>query len=114
MEFLAEDIAAADPSDDQLAAYLSSNPERFRTEDRLTFRHVFLSATLRGSALVGDAKQIADTLARASGPADTVLHGDAFLLGEEFRQMARSDVASTFGEGFAKQLSVVQAGVWQG
>ena len=61
MEFLAEDMAAAEPSDEQLAAYLASNPERFRTEDRLTFHHVFLSATRRGSALDGDAKQIADT-----------------------------------------------------
>ena len=60
MEFLAEDMAAAEPSDEQLAAYLASNPERFRTEDRLTFHQVFLSATRRGSALDGDAKQIAD------------------------------------------------------
>ena len=60
MEFLAEDMAAAEPSEEQLAAYLASNPERFRTEDRLTFHHVFLSATRRGSALDGDAKQIAD------------------------------------------------------
>ena len=51
MEFLAEDMAAADPSEEQLAAYLKSNPERFRTEDRLTFHHVFLSATRRGGAL---------------------------------------------------------------
>src|SRR3954470_24213756 len=48
MEFLAEDMAAAEPSDDQLATHLASNPERFRTEDRLSFRHVFLSATRRG------------------------------------------------------------------
>ena len=34
MEFLAEDMAAADPSEEQLAAYLASNPERFRTDDR--------------------------------------------------------------------------------
>ena len=60
MEFLAEDMAAAEPSDEQLAAYLASNPERFRTEDRLTFRQVFLSATRRGSALDSDAKQIAE------------------------------------------------------
>ncbi len=85
MEFLAEDMAAAEPSDEQLAAYLASNPERFRTEDRLTFHHVFLSATRRGSALDGDAKQIATTLARASAAVDTAAIGDPFLLGEEFR-----------------------------
>jgi PPIC-type PPIASE domain len=114
MEFLAEDMAAAEPSDEQLAAYLASNPERFRTEDRLTFHHVFLSATRRGSALDGDAKQIADTLARTSAPVDTSTIGDPFLLGEEFREMSQSDVARTFGEGFAKQLSTVEPGRWQG
>jgi len=114
MEFLAEDMAAAEPSDDQLAAYLASNPERFWTEDRLTFHHVFLSATRRGSALDGDAKQIADTLARTSAPVDTATIGDPFLLGEEFREMSQSDVARTFGEVFAQQLFAVEPGRWQG
>jgi hypothetical protein len=114
MEFLAEDMAAAEPSDEELAAYLASNAERFWTEDRLIFHHVFLSATRRGSALEGDAKQIADTLARSSASARTASIGDPFLLGEEFREMSQSDVARTFGEDFAKQLSAVERGRWQG
>jgi PPIC-type PPIASE domain len=113
MEFLVEDTAA-EPTDEQLVAYLASNPERFRTEDRLSFHHVFLSATRRGSALDGDAMQIADTLARTSVPVDTATIGDPFLLGEEFHEMSQSDVARSFGEGFAKQLSAVDPGLWQG
>ena len=115
MEFLAEDMAAAEPSDEQLAAYLASNPERFRTEDRLTFHHVFLSATRRGGAMDGDAR--ADRRRPSSAPSaavDTATIGDPFLLGEEFRAMSQSDVARTFGEGFAKQLSAVEPGRWQG
>ena len=103
MEFLAEDMAAAEPTEEQLAAYLASNPERFRTEDRLTFHHVFLSATRRGGALDVDAKQIADALARTTATADTAAIGDPFLLGEEFRAMPQSEVARTFGEGFAPE-----------
>jgi hypothetical protein len=114
MEFLAEDMAAAEPSDDELAAYLAANPERFRTDDRLTFHQVFLSATRRGSALEGDAKQIADTLVRASAAVDTAAIGDPFLLGEEFHAMSRIDVARTFGESFAEQISAVAPGRWQG
>jgi hypothetical protein len=114
MEFLAEDAAAAEPSDEQLAAYLASNSERFRTEDRLTFHQVFLSATRRGSTLDGDAMQIAKTLARTSAPMDAAGIGDPFLLGEEFRAMSQSDVARTFGEEFAKRLSAVEPGRWQG
>ena len=114
MEFLAEDMSAVEPSDDQLAAHLASHPERFRAEDRLTFRHVFLSATRRGNALESDARQIADTLARTSTPVDTAAFGDAFLLGEEFHAMSQGDVARTFGEGFARQLSAMERGRWQG
>ncbi len=114
MEFLAEDLAAAEPSDDELAAYLASNPDRFRTEDRLTFHQIFLSATRRGRALDGDAEQIAETLARPSAPADMAAIGDPFLLGEEFNEMPQSDVARTFGEVFAKQVFAVEPGRWQG
>ena len=114
MEFLAEDMAAAEPSEEQLAAYLASNPERFRTEDRLTFHHVFLSATRRGSAL--DERRQTDRRHACphDAPVDAATIGDPFLLGEEFRAMSQSDVARTFGEGFAKQLSAVEPGRWQG
>jgi hypothetical protein len=114
MEFLAEDMAAAEPSEEQLAAYLASNPERFRTEDRLTFHQIFLSATRRGSALDGDAREIAKTLTGTSAPVDPAAIGDPFLLGEEFHEMSQGDISRMFGEGFAKQLSAVNPGRWQG
>jgi hypothetical protein len=114
MEFLAEDMAAAEPSDEELASYLAANPERFRTEDRLTFRHVFLSATRRGSALDGDAREIAKTLTGTSAPVDPAAIGDPFLLGDEFREMSQGDVTRMFSEGFARQLSAVEPGRWQG
>ncbi len=52
----------AEPSDEQLAAYLTSNAERFRSEDRLTFSHVYLSAARR-DALERDAESVAAKLA---------------------------------------------------
>lgn len=114
MELLAEDMTTAEPSDEQLAAYLAANPKQFWTEDHVTFHHVFLSATRRGSALEDDAKQLAEALDRTSAAVDTPGIGDPFLLGEEFREMSQSDVSHTFGEAFAKQLSAVEPGHWQG
>jgi hypothetical protein len=114
MEFFSEDMAAADATEEQLAAYLTSNPERFRTDDRLTFHHVFLSARRRGSALEGDARKIAATLVGTNGTAEAAVIGDPFLLGETFRQMPQRDIARTFGEGFATQLAAVEPGRWQG
>ena len=114
MEFIAEDIVGEEPTAEQLAAYVTSHPERFKVEDRLTFRHVFLSATERSSTITGDVKQIADVLAHADAAVDTAALGDPFLLGEEFNRVLQSEVARTFGESFARQLSVFEQGRWQG
>jgi PPIC-type PPIASE domain len=114
MEFLAEDMSAPEPSEEQLAAYLKANPERFRTEDRLTFQQVFLSAARRGRAIDDDSKQVANALDRAEAAVDKMALGDPFLLGEEFQAVSQSEVASLFGESFAKRISVMEPGRWQG
>jgi hypothetical protein len=114
MEFLAEDMSAPEPSEEQLGAYLRSNPERFKTEDRLTFRQVFLSATRRASTIDSDSKQLANALARADAALDTAALGDPFLLGEEFKAVSQHEVAGVFGDGFAKRISVTESGRWQG
>ena len=114
MEFLADDMSVPEPSDEQLAAYLASNPERFRAEDQITFHQVFLSATRRANTIESDSKQIASILARADGAVDATVLGDPFLLGEEFRNVSPSKVTSIFGESFAKQISVMEKGRWQG
>ena len=114
MEFLADDMSVPQPSDEQLAAYLASNPERFRAEDQLTFHQVFLSATRRANTIDSDSKQLASILARADGAVDATVLGDPFLLGEEFRNVSPSKVTSIFGERFAKQISVMEKGRWQG
>jgi hypothetical protein len=114
MEFLAEDISVQEPSEEQLAAYLQSNPERFKTEDRLTFHQVFLSAARRTRAINSDSKQVADALAHADAGVDTTALGDPFLLGEEFQAVSQSEVAGIFGDSFAKLISVVERGRWQG
>ena len=114
MEFLAEDISAPEPSEQQLAAYLEANPERFRSEDHLAFHHVFLSATRRASTIDSDGKQLANVLAHADAAVDTTALGDPFLLGEGFHGVSQKDVASIFGDGFAKHLFVMDPGRWQG
>jgi len=114
MEFLAEDMSAPEPGEEQLAAYLKANPERFRTQDRLTFQQVFLSAARRGRAIDDDSKQVANALDRGEAAVDKTALGDPFLLGEEFQAVSQSEVASLFGESFAKQISVMEPGRWQG
>ena len=114
MEFSAEDASVPEPSEAQLAAYLQANPERFRAEDRLTFRQVFLSATRRGAAIDRDGQHVADALAHADAAVDTTALGDPFALGEEFQALSPHEVASVFGDGFAKRIAVMEQGRWQG
>jgi hypothetical protein len=114
MEFLAEDMSVPEPSDEQLAAYLVSNPERFRAEDQFTFHQVFLSATRRANTIDSDSKQVASILARADGTVDATVLGDPFLLGEEFRGVSPSKLTSIFGEDFSKQIGAMEKGRWQG
>jgi len=114
MEFLANEMSVSEPSEAELAAFLASHPERFRAEDQLTFRQLFLSATKRAETIDSDSKQLAGVLARADEAVDATALGDAFLLGEEFRDVSPTKLTSIFGESFAKQLSVMEKGRWQG
>lgn len=112
MEFLAENMP--EPGDEDLAAYLTSNPERFRVEEQVTFRQVFLSFTRRAHTIASDSKQVASVLARADGAVDATALGDPFMLGEEFRGVSPSKVTSLFGDSIAKQIFVMEKGAWQG
>jgi hypothetical protein len=114
MEFLAEDMSAPEPSDDQLGTYLASNPERFRAEDQITFHQVFLSATRRANTIESDSKQVASVLAGADAALDATALGDPFLLGEEFRGVSPSKITSIFGEGFTQRILGMDKGRWQG
>jgi hypothetical protein len=114
MEFLADEMSVPEPNDAELAAYLASNPARFRAEDQLTFQQIFLSATRRRNNIDSDSKQLAGILAGADGTLDARAFGDTFLLGEEFLDVSPSKVTSIFGENFAKQLSGTEEGHWQG
>jgi hypothetical protein len=114
MEFFAEDASVPEPSEAELAVYLAANPERFKTEDRLTFHQLFLSATRRGAAIDRDSQQVSNTLAVADTAVDTTAIGDSFLLGEEFQTVSLSELAGIFGDVFAKRMSVMEQGRWQG
>jgi PPIC-type PPIASE domain len=114
MEFFAEDGLIPEPSEEQLAAYLKSNSDRFRTEVRFTFHQVFLSATRRGRTIDSDSRQLASALDGADAAVDAVALGDPFLLGEEFQAISQNEVAGIFGDGFAKRIFVAEQGRWQG
>src|SRR5512145_1083371 len=52
LEFVAEaEGVAAGPTDDQLRAHLAAHPDAYRTDERLSFVHVYLNSERRGDAV---------------------------------------------------------------
>jgi PPIC-type PPIASE domain len=108
MEFLFNNRAAqAEPSDEQLRAWLSAYPDAFRVEPRFTFSQVYLNPQRRGAQLLAQ-------LQHAGSLADVAALGDASLLEHAFEALPASAVAKQFGKQFTAQLGAVQTGQWHG
>lgn len=114
MEFMVEDMASREPTEQDLAAFLASHPERFKTEDQITLRQIFLSATKRNESLETDSQKIAIVLARGNTSIDVTSLGDPFIPGDEFTAYSTSDIARVFGDDFARKITIVPRGSWQG
>ena len=115
MEFLSEDIAAqADPTDEELQVFLDADPDYFRTEAQLSFRHIYFSRDARGEQAETDALEL---LAKLDGfETDTELAelGDSLPLPRAMEMYPERDIASQFGSDFVQQLTGVETGHWAG
>ena len=115
LEFVSEDVAAhAEPTDEQLRAYLKAHPEAFRGDRRFTFSQVYLDPQRRGANLGSDAAQILAQLRRSGSKAAIEALGDSLMLEHEFKSLSASEAVKQFGEKFAAKLGEIQAGQWQG
>ncbi len=115
MEFISDDIAAqAQASDSDLMAYLQAHPDKFRTEQRVTFRQVYLNPEKHGKSLARDSAQLLAQLKQAGGITDISALGDSLMLDHEFIARPAGEVARLFGDKFATTLSGLSLGQWQG
>ena len=115
MEFLFEDVAAqAQPTDADLAAYLDGHPGDFRLEPRFTFRQLFLDPDKHRGRLEQDSVRLLARLQGADGGVDVAALGDSLMLGNEFNEVAASEVERQFGEEFATAVGDLPLGEWRG
>jgi hypothetical protein len=115
MEFISEDAAAAaDPTDDQLQAYLAQHPEKFLEPAELSFVQVYLSTEKRGDAARRQAEQLLAELQAGRGPANLAEAGDPTLLPGEMQLASPQSIANTFGSDFAAQIAEAPVGQWSG
>jgi hypothetical protein len=115
LEFVSEDVTAhAEPTDEQLRAYLKEHPDAFRADRRFTFSQVYLDPQRRGANLDRDAAQMLAQLRGSRSKADIAALGDSLMLENEFKALPASEAVKQFGEKFAAKLGEMRAGQWQG
>ncbi len=108
MEFLFEDFSTTQPTREDLQEFLAENPERFRTDARMTFEHVYLPEASRAEA---------ELLLTEIESTDSVTADDLFLSGllpPRFELARQAEIAAHLGGEFTEQLFDLDRGRWVG
>lgn len=114
LEFVSEGAASAEPTEEELKAYLAAHADDFRTDRKVTFRQVYLGRQRHGDKLVDDAMATLAELQKAGVDADIGQFGDPSLIEQAFKDASMSEIGKQFGAAFAAKLSGLPAGQWQG
>ncbi|MBW1863358.1 MAG: peptidyl-prolyl cis-trans isomerase [Deltaproteobacteria bacterium] len=111
MEFLSNDLAELNqPDESALNKYFHENQDKYRLPARVSFTHIYFSLDKRGAMALEDSKRVLAELDLPRAPE----RGDSFMMEYDFVQETPSEVARSFGSGFAKQLFRLETNVWQG
>ena len=108
LEFLVDDFAAAEPTDEQLRALMEDSPERFREETTVSFSHIYF----REGADDAAAALLAEL--RAGAEIDVPTAGDPLPLPSALDAAPEGDIDALFGQTFKADLRALDIGVWTG
>jgi hypothetical protein len=114
LEFVSEGAASAEPTEEELKAYLAAHADDFRTDRKVTFRQVYLGRQRHGDTLVNEAIATLAELRKAGADADVDQFGDPSLIEQAFKDVATTEIGKQFGAPFTAKLSGLPAGQWQG
>jgi hypothetical protein len=114
LTFLVEDtLRRAEPSDTELQQFYEAHAQRFRSEARISFRHIYFSRERRADAR-SDATDALRLLLEEGGSLPTAELGDRLLLEPEFHDETEQSVSGVFGAGFARAAFSLEPGAWSG
>ena len=115
LDLMSDDIAGITiPSDEQLQEFLETHAERFRTQTRIAFRHVFIDVYQRGNAAEDEATRLLKLLSDKGGKSDPDTLGDNLMLPKTFNLSSVREIARMFGEPFSLELINSKPGQWRG
>lgn len=112
MEFIYEDISSwAEPTNEDLQAFMEKHREKYLTDPRLAFHQVYISPIQRRLRAESDARQILAQLIAGGNPNS---FGDPTLLETEIPLTSLYDIKKQFGEEFGEKLLELKPGGWAG
>lgn len=112
MEFIYEDInALAEPTDEDLMAFMQKHREKYLTDPQIAFRQVGVSEYKRGKRAETDARRFLEQLTAGADP-DSV--GDAMLLEPEVALSPLWEIKKQFGDEFGRSVLEITPGMWAG
>jgi parvulin-like peptidyl-prolyl cis-trans isomerase-like protein len=115
LEFLTEDTAAAAPSTDaDLQGWLDKHPDKFRVEPTLAFSQVYLNAAHAGDNASAAASKVLAQLDSAGESVAAAELGDTTMLPHQFPLSRVDEIASVFGDEFARRVAQLEGGRWIG
>lgn len=116
MEFVLDNRAdVAEPTDEELIAFMESNADRYRDPPRMSFTHVFFARDQRRQNAEGDAETaLAELRAESPVPERAAERGDPFMLQYDFVRRSSDDIRRGFGSTFADAVEALPLGEWSG
>ncbi len=115
LEFLTEDTAAAAPSTDaDLKEWLDKHPDKFRVELTLAFSQVYFKAIPTGDNTSAAASKLLAQLDSAGESVAAAELGDPTLLPHQLPLSRVDEIASVFGDEFARRIAQLERGRWVG
>jgi PPIC-type PPIASE domain len=113
LTFLIEDtLRRAEPSEAELQQFYEAYAQRFRSDARISFKHIFFSPQRRVNAW-SDATDALSLLENGSPLAIGEL-GDRSLVETEFFEQTQQSISNAFGPNFARTVFSLKPAAWGG
>ena len=114
LTFLIEDtLRRAEPSEIELQQFYAANAQRFRSDHRISFAHIYFNPRRRANAHA-DATDTLKLLLQPGGTPPVAELGDSLLIESQFSDETEQSIAGAFGPGFARAAFALETGAWSG
>ena len=115
VEFISADLATlVEPTETELADYLSTHSDKFELPARIDFVQVYIDLNKHRDNVHEHANNLLNKLAQTGSNSDITTIGDSLMLDQQYGQATEHDVTRLFGKEFASKLFTLPVSSWQG